>query len=68
MSYLREIDLSSNRIVELPFELGDLTKLKVLNVSHNVLAQLPHSLGECSLREYTCVCMYMCFSARMHVW
>jgi len=37
------------RIVELPYELGDLNKLKILNVSSNYLAQLPQSLGDCSL-------------------
>ena len=49
MTGLREVDLSSNRIVELPFEIGELIKLRVLNVSHNLLALLPDSIGTCVL-------------------
>lgn len=49
MTALREVDLSSNRIVELPFEIGELIKLRVLNVSHNLLALLPDSIGTCVL-------------------
>jgi hypothetical protein len=49
MTALREVDLSSNRIVELPFEIGELIKLRTLNVSHNLLALLPDSIGTCVL-------------------
>jgi Leucine-rich repeat (LRR) protein len=49
MTALREVDLSSNRIVEIPFEIGELIKLRVLNVSHNLLALLPDSIGTCVL-------------------
>ena len=49
MTALREVDLSSNRIVELPFEIGELIKLRVFNISHNLLALLPDSIGTCVL-------------------
>jgi len=46
MSNLREVDLSSNRIVEMPFDIGELHKLRILNLSYNFLALLPPSIGD----------------------
>ncbi len=46
MSSLREVDLSSNRIVEMPFDIGELHKLRILNLSYNFLASLPPSIGD----------------------
>ena len=46
MSNLREVDLSSNRIVEMPFDIGELHKLRILNLSFNYLASLPPSIGD----------------------
>eukprot|EP00960_Hanusia_phi_P045046 756999-Hanusia_phi.AAC.2 len=52
LSKLREVDLSSNRIVEMPFEIGRLYKLQSLNLSQNFLSKLPSSLGDCvALKE-----------------
>lgn len=49
MSKLREVDLSSNRIVEMPFEIGRLYKLESLNLTQNFLSKLPSSIGDCVL-------------------
>jgi Leucine-rich repeat (LRR) protein len=46
MSNLREVDLSSNRIVEMPFDIGELHKLRILNLAYNFLASLPPSIGD----------------------
>ena len=46
MSNLREVDLSSNRIVEMPYDIGELRKLRILNLSYNFLASLPPSIAD----------------------
>ena len=43
---LRVLDLSFNRFVELPFNIGDLKKLTCLDLSENHLAALPPSVGD----------------------
>ncbi|RXG52318.1 Leucine-rich repeat protein 1 [Armadillidium vulgare] len=42
---LVNLDLSNNNISELPFSIGKLKKLKILNLSRNKLVQLPYSFG-----------------------
>jgi Leucine-rich repeat (LRR) protein len=49
MTALKEVDLSYNRMTELPFEIGALVKMRTMNVSHNRLSHLPDSLGSCIL-------------------
>ncbi|CAA0829459.1 Putative disease resistance RPP13-like protein 1 [Striga hermonthica] len=44
LSCIRALDLSRNRIGELPKEIGSLIKLKYLNLSHNPFWELPQSL------------------------
>lgn len=46
MSNLKELDLSRNRIKELPQDLSYLSKLKVLNLSSNRLTQLSAGIGQ----------------------
>ena len=40
------LDLSDNRLTELPGELGQLTNLTRLDLSHNQLTELPGELGQ----------------------
>jgi len=49
ISFLRNIKslfLNQNRLINLPNELGDLTKLELLSLSYNFLSSLPASLSQ----------------------
>ncbi|GMH92770.1 hypothetical protein TL16_g12446 [Triparma laevis f. inornata] len=46
MTHLTSIDLSENRLTELPPEIGQLVNLKELNLSFNVLKSLPEEIGQ----------------------
>lgn len=43
---LEQIDISSNRIICLPLEIGDLINLGDITASHNCLTTLPNSIGK----------------------
>uniref|UniRef100_A0A7E4W751 Calponin-homology (CH) domain-containing protein n=1 Tax=Panagrellus redivivus TaxID=6233 RepID=A0A7E4W751_PANRE len=47
---LHELDLSYNRLVELPSDIAFLKSLRVLNLSHNRLIDLPGDIGFMQLR------------------
>nr|GMD62755.1 putative disease resistance protein RGA3 [Ipomoea batatas] len=44
LTCLKSLDLSRNRLYQLPKELGKLTNLRYLNLSHNPLWELPETL------------------------
>lgn len=43
---LEQMDISSNRLISLPQEIGDLISLADLTISHNCLTILPNSIGK----------------------
>eukprot|EP01104_Vermistella_antarctica_P018428 TRINITY_DN6819_c0_g1_i1.p1 TRINITY_DN6819_c0_g1~~TRINITY_DN6819_c0_g1_i1.p1 ORF type:complete len:179 (-),score=32.44 TRINITY_DN6819_c0_g1_i1:120-656(-) len=49
---LVELDLSNNKLPEVPSEIGNLTKLEVLNLRYNELGSLPNTISKLqSLKE-----------------
>lgn len=48
---LTDLSLTSNNLVELPEEIGDLTQLVVLRVDDNQLVSLPDSIGRLAMLE-----------------
>jgi Leucine-rich repeat (LRR) protein len=48
---LTDLDLSKNRLRELPASVGALQNLRRLNLSENILEQLPRTFGECASLE-----------------
>lgn len=42
---LEQLDVSSNRLLNLPTDLGDIINLTDLTLSHNCLSYLPNSIG-----------------------
>lgn len=48
---LRTLDLSENKFVQIPDEIGNFTLLKQLNLGHNKLTSLPEALGELTKLE-----------------
>jgi hypothetical protein len=53
LKHLRRLDLSSNRLKQLPPVFQSLTQLEDLNVSQNQLGSLPSALGVLPLRHFT---------------
>lgn len=51
MRYLREINLSSNKLKNLPSSIGNMNLLHTLNISNNLLSSLPTSIGQ--IRQLT---------------
>eukprot|EP01038_Epipyxis_sp_PR26KG_P010659 gene10659-14314_t len=46
LRYLKEINLSSNKLVSLPSDIGILESLEQMNLSYNMLSKLPPSIGK----------------------
>jgi Leucine-rich repeat (LRR) protein len=46
MRYVREINLSDNKLKTLPHTIGNMNLLHTLNVSNNLLSSLPSSIGQ----------------------
>ncbi|KAK2979512.1 hypothetical protein RJ640_008396 [Escallonia rubra] len=51
LKYVKTLDLSRNRLRELPMEVGELMNLRYLNLSHNLLLELPETVCDlCNLQ------------------
>ena len=51
LKFLRELDLSSNHIGSVPFELSHLESLEVLNLSNNELAHINDSIFQSNMKN-----------------
>ncbi len=56
LTQLVKLNLSTNKIKELPQKIGNLKHLKELNIDHNQLLALNEALGNCSSLESLSVC------------
>ena len=57
---LTTLILRENKISEIPAEIGELTQLTALDLSHNNLQGLPEGMCICRIAIGLCVCVCVC--------